>query len=140
MQNLISTSTALGVYAFASVSAMTYFGIDTTPFVGLFGVGGAAIGFGMKDIANNYVCGIVMALQSLFKRGDEVTVAGSYQGIVQKMNLRHLELETVQDDGTKRLVFIPNSDVFSKPIIVHHKMPSSAQDAMITEEEQEAQT
>ena len=118
---------------------MTYFSIDTTPFVGLFGVGGAAIGFGMKDIANNYVCGIVMALQQLFKRGDEVTVAGSYTGIVIKMNLRHLELEMIQDDGTKKLVFIPNSDVFSRAIIVHRKMPITAQDAMITEEESEEQ-
>lgn len=132
--NLISISSALGIYAFIGMSVMTHFGIDTSPFVGFFGVGGAAIGFGMKDIANNYVSGIVMALQQLFKRGDQVTVASSYTGIVQKMNLRHLELKTIQD-GVEKLVFIPNSDVFSKPIIVHHKMPETAQNAMQTEEE-----
>lgn len=92
---------------------------------------------GLKDIANNYVCGIVMALQSNFKRGDQVTVAGSYTGTVHKMNLRHLELEFV-DGQEKKLVFVPNSDVFAKPIIVHHKMPASAQDAMVTDEEQAA--
>lgn len=138
--NLISTSVALGVYAFAATTGCSYFNIDTTPFVGLFGAGGAALGFGMKDIANNYVCGILMAVQSNFKRGDEVTVAGSYTGTVQKMSLRHLELECVIDNQEKKLVFVPNSDVFAKAIIVHRKMPASAPDAMETEEELEKAT
>lgn len=47
LQNLISTSAALGVYAFAFTTGCTYLNIDTTPFVGLFGVGGAALGFVM---------------------------------------------------------------------------------------------
>jgi len=137
--NLISSSAALGVYAFAATTACSYFGVDTTPFVGLFGVGGAALGFGLKDIANNYVCGVLMALQSIFKRGDEVTVAGSFTGSVHRMNLRHLELEIV-DGSDKKLVFIPNSNVFASPIVVHKKMPPETQDAMVTEEEAEERT
>ena len=78
-----------------------------------------------------------MALQSNFKRGDEVTVAGSYTGTVIKANLRHLELECVIDQE-KKMLFVPNSDVFAKAIVVHRKMPASAPDAMITEEEQAA--
>eukprot|EP00485_Elphidium_margaritaceum_P011910 CAMPEP_0202704430 /NCGR_PEP_ID=MMETSP1385-20130828/17104_1 /ASSEMBLY_ACC=CAM_ASM_000861 /TAXON_ID=933848 /ORGANISM="Elphidium margaritaceum" /LENGTH=261 /DNA_ID=CAMNT_0049362451 /DNA_START=25 /DNA_END=810 /DNA_ORIENTATION=+ len=138
--NLVSVSSALAVYAFTAVTALSYIGVDTSPFVGLFGIGGAALGFGMKDIANNYLCGIILALQSLFKRGDKVTVAKAYTGSVQKMTLRHLELEVVESDDIKQLVYIPLSDVFANPIVVHQKMPTNAPDAMVTEQEIEDRT
>ena len=69
--------------------------------------------------------------------GYEVTVAGSFAETVMGMNLRALELETL-DGSERKMVYIPNSDVFGKAIIVHKKMPVTAMDAMVTEEEAEA--
>ena len=126
----------MGVYVFALTSGMSYFEISTAPFAALMGAGGAAIGFGLKDIANNYISGILLVLQGYFKRGDEVTVAGKFRGNVIKMNLRHLELEIYNESELKNeIIYIPNANVFASHIIIHKKMGSNAPNAMETNEE-----
>eukprot|EP00299_Pterocystis_sp_00344_P008572 c3306_g1_i2.p2 GENE.c3306_g1_i2~~c3306_g1_i2.p2 ORF type:complete len:195 (+),score=33.78 c3306_g1_i2:1266-1850(+) len=114
MINLISTAGALSVYSFAAVTVLNHYGVDTTPFVAGFSVAGAAVGFGLKDIAHNYVTGILMLLNRTFEKNARVTVGGTFTGRVIQVDLRHVVL---QNDQGK--VFVPNSLVFSNPIIVH---------------------
>ena len=120
---LVSSTISTALYAFLIITIANKYDIDTTPFVAGFSVAGAAIGFGMKDIAYNYISGILIATEGLCKYGDIVTVAGKYKGKVTSMNLRHLQLKLQNDseEYKNEMIYIPNSAVFDKPIVVHKR-------------------
>lgn len=85
-------------------------GLATT-IIGGTGVLGIVIGFAFKDIAENYLSGLLLAIRSPFTKGDDVSVAG-FDGYVQSLNMRGT---TILDyDGN--LVLIPNSMVITSVI------------------------
>eukprot|EP00298_Acanthocystis_sp_HF-20_P001619 c12031_g1_i1.p1 GENE.c12031_g1_i1~~c12031_g1_i1.p1 ORF type:complete len:232 (+),score=77.66 c12031_g1_i1:62-697(+) len=114
---LISTTGSLSVYTFIVAAILNSNGVDTTPFIAGFSVAGAAIGFGLREVAQTYLTGILMIVNRQFENGATVTVGGSekFTGTVDKLDLRHL----VIIDKEKHVVFIPTSIVFANPIIVH---------------------
>jgi potassium-dependent mechanosensitive channel len=70
------------------------------------------IGFGLRDIFNNFVTGILLLIERPVKIGDWVTV-GSYEGQVTHIGARSITLNT--EDHQELLV--PNADLFSKPFL-----------------------
>merc|ERR1740123_1779035 len=78
--HLAGSMSAAGIYGFGAVTALNMAGVDTLALVAPFSVAGAAIGFGLKDIAQSYVAGTLMVLNRSVKRGQTVTIAGSYTG------------------------------------------------------------
>jgi small conductance mechanosensitive channel len=73
---------------------------------------GFTIGFALQDVSANFVAGFLLLIQQPFDIGNFIEVAG-YDGKVLAVDLRATELLT--SDG--RRVMIPNSEVFSNPII-----------------------
>jgi small conductance mechanosensitive channel len=82
-----------------------------TTIIGGTGVVGIVIGFAFKDIAENYLSGLLLAIRSPFTKGDDVTVAG-YDGYVQALNMRGTTI--LAYDGT--LILVPNSIVIQSVI------------------------
>ena len=88
---------------------------------GLSGVAGAilatagasavVVGFAFKDIAENFLAGIILAFNRPFHVNDTVSVEGVF-GKVKEMEFRYTKIVTF--DG--RNVYIPNSDVLTKPV------------------------
>ncbi len=76
------------------------------------GIAGFTIGFALQDVAKNFVAGILLLLQQPFELGDSIEVAG-YAGHVRAISLRTTEIRTL--DG--RFVLIPNTDIFTSPIV-----------------------
>lgn len=70
------------------------------------GVTAIIIGFAFKDIAENFLAGILLAINSPFKIGDIIEVAG-IKGPVRGLDLRSTQIKMV--DG--RDIYIPNSAV-----------------------------
>lgn len=66
------------------------------------------IGFGLQNIVNNFVSGLILLLERPIRVGDWIQV-GSTQGYVQKMSIRYTLILTF--DRTE--VFIPNSELIS---------------------------
>ncbi|SDE64743.1 mechanosensitive ion channel family protein [Riemerella columbipharyngis] len=79
----------------------------------LAAAGGVAIvaGFAFQDIGKNFLAGIILAFNRPFNVDDFIKV-GEHFGKVKAMNFRYTQVKTV--DG--RDIYIPNSDVLTKPV------------------------
>ena len=86
----------------------------TTANVNLFGLavisGGLAIGlgFGLQEIANNFVSGLILLFERPIRAGDFVTV-GTVEGFVRRIRIRATEIETLDNQN----VLVPNSQLVS---------------------------
>lgn len=99
------------VIVLGTITALQRF-FDVTAFLAGLGIIGFAIGFGLQNIMQNFISGIILFVQQPFKVGESVGIAG-FDGTILKIGLRATEMKTL--DG--RIVFLPNADVLSQPII-----------------------
>ncbi|MEX0707727.1 MAG: mechanosensitive ion channel domain-containing protein [Woeseia sp.] len=105
-----AVTTLIGYVGFlvAAVFGLVLAGIDLS---GLTIIGGAlalGIGFGMQEIAGNFVSGIILLFERPIRAGDYVTV-GDIEGFVRRIRLRATELETLNNQN----VLVPNSELIS---------------------------
>lgn len=70
----------------------------------------------MKDIATNFLAGLMLMTQKPFKSGDRVKVAG-LEGTVDSVDVRYVILKS--ESG--QVVMIPSSIVYSSSVIVEKK-------------------
>ncbi|MEO6916822.1 MAG: mechanosensitive ion channel family protein [Chitinophagaceae bacterium] len=75
------------------------------------GASALVIGFAFKDIAENFLAGIILAFNRPFQVNDTVQIENVF-GKVKTMEFRYTKIATF--DG--RNVYIPNSDVLTKPV------------------------
>lgn len=92
---------------------------DITAFLTGLGIIGFTIGFALQNIMQNFASGMILLVQQPFKVGDNVGIAG-FDGAVLKIGLRTTEMKTL--DG--RIVFLPNADVLSQPIVNYTRAKS----------------
>jgi len=93
----------------------------TLHVAGLSGIAGAifatagasaiVLGFAFKDIAGNFLAGIILAFNRPFHVNDTVQIENVF-GKVKTMEFRYTKIATF--DG--RNVYIPNTDVLTKPV------------------------
>ena len=79
--------------------------------VGTAGLAGLALGFAFRDIAENYLAGIILSLRYPFAKNDFIAVGGN-EGKVVRLTGRETILMTL--DGNH--VQIPNATVFREPM------------------------
>ncbi len=79
----------------------------------LTAAGGAAIvlGFAFQDIGKNFLAGIILAFNRPFNINDTIMI-GDIFGKVRALSFRYTHLKTFNG----RDIFIPNSDVLTKPV------------------------
>ncbi len=70
------------------------------------------IGFGLQNVVNNFVSGLILLAERPVKVGDWVRV-GNHEGIVKKIQFRATELETWQ----RASVIIPNAEIVSTSVV-----------------------
>jgi small-conductance mechanosensitive channel len=78
----------------------------------LLGALGVGIGFGLQNIFNNLVSGIILAFERPIKDGDIIEV-GSLLGIVKEIGIRSSIIRTY--DGSE--VIVPNGNLISNELI-----------------------
>ena len=69
------------------------------------------IGFAFKDIAENFLAGVIMAFNRPFRIGDTV-MTGNVEGTITEMSLRDTHIKTF--DGKD--VFVPNGQIIKNPL------------------------
>ncbi len=90
------------------------------------GVGSVAVGFAFKDILQNLLAGLLLLINRPYKRGDQIVVKG-FEGTVEHIESRATLIKTY--DG--RRVIIPNSDVYTSPVVVNTAFDKRRDDYVI---------
>lgn len=108
----LSAFTQYAVMFIGILIAMNIVGINLTTLTVFAGAIGVGIGFGLRDLINNFISGILLLVERPLRNGDFIEV-GANQGRVKQIGIRSLTVRAI--DG--RDIIVPNSEVISKTFI-----------------------
>lgn len=103
----------IALITFGVVTALGTAGVNVSALVAGLGLTGFALGFAFRDILSNLLAGVLLLLYRPFGRGDHISVTG-LDGAVVHIDLRYTVLRGVDD----KTILLPNSSLFTNPIIV----------------------
>lgn len=109
----LGRATKLSLLVFGIITAIGTLGVDVTALVAGLGLTGFALGFALKDIVSNALAGILIIMYRPFRHGDRISVT-ALDGSVIDINLRYTVLE-----APDKRIFLPNSTLFTNPVIVY---------------------
>jgi potassium-dependent mechanosensitive channel len=107
----LSTFTQYAVVIIGGIIAMRILGLDLTTFTVFAGALGVGLGFGLQNIANNFVSGLLLLAERPLRTGDLVNIGGTYEGEVKEIGVRSLTIKTWDSQE----VIVPNSQLISNP-------------------------
>ena len=116
VENWIVKISKYVIYVLGFFVAISVLGVDLTSLVVGLGVFSIAISFAMSNIIQNFVSGVLVQADHVFKCGDCIAVQG-YEGRVVKVSVRTTIIETKEGN----LVFIPNSVFATSPVLKHRQ-------------------
>jgi len=101
-----------GVLLFGFLLALISAGVNLSQLTLALSALGLGIGFGLQNIVNNFVCGLILVFEHPIQVGDFVEV-GPHFGKVQRIGFRSSSLNTF--DGGH--VIIPNSELIGTKVM-----------------------
>jgi potassium-dependent mechanosensitive channel len=111
VRNSIRTGVGYIGVIIAGLVAFSYAGFNLSSLAIVAGALSVGIGFGLQNLVNNFVSGVILLAERPIRVGDLV-VAGGEQGYVRKISVRSTELETFD----RAHVLIPNSYFISEKV------------------------
>jgi len=111
MESTISSIITYVIIAFSVLFAMSVAGVPLRSLAFFAGALGIGIGFGLQNIVNNFVSGLILLFERPIKVGDVLDIEGQW-GTVEKMGLR----STVIRSASKTEIIIPNSDFVTRKV------------------------
>jgi small-conductance mechanosensitive channel len=95
-----------------AVFALQFVGIDLGGLALIFGLLSVGIGFGLQNIASNFVSGIILLFERPIIIGDRITV-GDLEGDVTAIKMRATTIQSLDNIS----IIVPNSDFISGKVI-----------------------
>lgn len=107
-----STFVHYAILLLGFVLAVAAMGVDLDRFALLAGAFGVGIGFGLQNVVNNFVSGLILLSERPVQVGDMVEFDGSL-GEIKRIGIRSSTVRTL--DGAE--VIVPNADLISQRVI-----------------------
>jgi small-conductance mechanosensitive channel len=108
IRHSVRSATGYVGFTLAATLAISTVGIDLSNLAMIAGALSVGIGFGLQNIVNNFVSGLILLIERPIKVGDWVVI-GEHQGYVKKISVRATEISTFD----RASVFVPNSSLIS---------------------------
>ncbi len=93
------------------VAALADAGVELNKFTLITGALGIGVGFGLQNMVNNFVSGLILLFERPIRVGDTVEVSGVI-GTVLRIGVRSSTIQTAQDAE----VIVPNSNFISNQV------------------------
>jgi small-conductance mechanosensitive channel len=111
LQDSITTITVYTFWIFGILLALHVFGFGMTTLALAFGALGIGLGFGLQNIFNNFISGIILLFERPIQVGDDVEINGTW-ATVKKINVRATVVQTYDNAS----LIIPNSEFISSQV------------------------
>jgi small-conductance mechanosensitive channel len=99
------------LWIFGILLSLNLVGVSATSLTVAFGALGIGLGFGLQNIFNNFISGIILLFERPIQVGDAVEINGIW-GEIRKINVRSTLIQTY-DNAT---LIIPNSEFISSQV------------------------
>ena len=103
-QELFAKLFQIALFAGIFILLLQVLGLDLTALAVLGGAIGVGIGFGLQQIASNFISGIILLIERTLTVGDYIELEDGRGGILSELNMRSTTLETY--DGKE--IMVPN--------------------------------
>ena len=106
--------TSISIYVLWTLGilwALKAFGVSTTSMAVAFGALGIGLGFGLQNIFNNFISGLILLLERPIQVGDTVEINGVW-ATVTRINVRSTVVQTFDNAS----LIIPNSEFISNQL------------------------
>ncbi|MGE0621696.1 MAG: mechanosensitive ion channel domain-containing protein [Pseudomonadales bacterium] len=110
--NTISMTVHYSIILLGLLLGFGSMGVDLSNLAFIVGALGVGIGFGLQNVVNNFVSGLILIFEAPIQVGDTVEV-GSLMGRVTQIGIRTSRVRTY--DGSE--VIVPNGDLVSNQVI-----------------------
>jgi len=107
LRNSLAVLTQYSVVLIILIISLRLIGVDTTGLNYILTALAFGVGFGIRDLARNYVCGFILLIERPVRTGDLITV-GEYEGEITHIGMRAVTLNTWDHMD----VLVPNSAIF----------------------------
>ena len=110
-RNAVST---IGSYIVATVAillALSVAGFNLGNLAIIVGALSVGIGFGLQNVVNNFVSGLILLFERPIRQGDWVVV-GTTEGYVRKISVRSTQIQTFDNAD----VIVPNSELIANQV------------------------
>jgi potassium efflux system protein len=100
-----------GLFSFGFLVAVSMAGLDLQKITIVIGALGVGIGFGLQNIVNNFVSGLILLFERPVKVGDIINIDQDW-GTITKIGLRSTVFETFDNSE----IIVPNADLIAQKV------------------------
>jgi potassium-dependent mechanosensitive channel len=112
VQYTVSTTVHYIFLMLAVLVALNILGFPLTNLALVAGALGVGIGFGLQNIVNNFISGLILLFERPIKVGDMLVIDGQW-GTVREIRVRSTLFETAE----RSILIIPNSELVSHKVL-----------------------